>query len=355
MTAEGGVGEAIGLTVPPSLLIRADEGDRVRRPASHHDPRRKVLLVILGALVLILPSTVRAQPKLYKVGVVSHIPLTPVESALVDVFRQELERLGYTDGQNLTLQSRFGADGIQELLRSNVDVLVAMWSPAALAAKRATASVPIVVVGPRDPVGQGLVQSLARPGGNVTGLSAGVGVEIAAKRVQILKELAPRLSRVAYLTNLGFPGTRPSLVTTERAAKTAGFIVQPFDVRSESDIDNAFARMVRDGFGGGIAAAELGWMRGRIIALAAKHRLPFVHSTRESVEDGGLASYRADRRDMFRRAAGFVDRILKGAKPAELPVEQPTVFELVLNLKTAKALGLIVPPSLLVSATEVIQ
>lgn len=316
-----------------------------------------VLLVILAALVPMPPSA-RAQPKLHKVGLVSLGAMGPLEFALVDVFRHELQRLGYVERQNLALQSRFiGEAGIHELLRSNVDVLVAMWSPAALAAQRATKSVPIVFVGARSPVEQGLVQSFARPGGNVTGLSSGVTIEIAAKRLQILKEIAPQLSRVAYLTDLGFPGTQPHVATVERAAPKLGLMVQSFDVRSESDIDNAFARMVRDGFGGGLAAAELAGagMRGRIIALAAKHRLPFVHSARRAVEDGGLAAYEGDRRDLFRRAAGFVDRILKGAKPAELPVEQPTKFELVINVKTASALGLAVPPSLLLRTDQVIE
>jgi putative ABC transport system substrate-binding protein len=320
--------------------------------------RRLISSVILAGFLSTLPSAALAQPKVHRVGLVSEAP-TGLQSAWVDAFRDELQRLGYVEGQNLELQSRFiGEAGIHELLRSNVDVLVAVWSPTALAARRATKTIPIVMVGPRLPVEQGLVQSVARPGGNVTGLSSTVTVEIQAKRLQILKEIAPQVSRVAFLTNLGFPGTQPYVATVERAASQLGLMVQSFDIRSESDIDSAFARMVRDGFGGGLAAAELSGgakMRGRIIALAAKHRLPVVHSARPAVEDGGLAAYDIDRRDLFRRAAGFVDRILKGAKPADLPVEQPTKFELVINAKTAKALGLSIPRSLLSRVDELIE
>jgi putative ABC transport system substrate-binding protein len=182
-------------------------------------------------------------------------------------------------------------------------------------------------------------------------------VEIPAKRVQILKELVPRLSRIAFLTNLDFPGTRATLATTERAALTLSLSVQTFDVRGELDVDSAFARMVRDGIGGGVAAAELGLgtTRSRIVTLATRYRLPFVHPSRQAVEEGGLVSYQSNRHDMFRRAAHYVDRILRGTRPADLPFEQPATYELVINLKTARALGLAISPSFLRLADVVIE
>ena len=330
--------------------------------------RPQALLALLGTSWLILVAVVlmpsgatTAQPKPYKVGLASHVTEGSGGKLLMEgvgIFRQELQRLGYVEGQNLTVDVRTDADtGVRELLRTNPDVLVAAWSPSSLAAKRATNTVPIVAVGPRDPVEQGLIQSFARPGGNVTGISSTVSAERGAggvKRLEILKEIVPRGSRVAYLTNLGFPGAEPFVAVIERAAPRLGLLVQVFDARSETDVDKAFTEMVRRRFGGVLLGAELG-MASRIIAVAAKHRLPVVYTLRQAVDEGGLVSYDVDRRELFRRAAYFVDRILKGAKPADLPFEQPTKFELVINLKTAKALGLTVPPSLLVRATEVIQ
>ena len=319
---------------------------------------RSGFLSILSALLLVAPCA--AQPKLSKVGLVSHVPGGPGRSMTgdgVETFRQELGRLGYVEGQNLMLQSRFdGEIGLRELLQANVDVLVALYSPMALAAKRSTTSIPIVAVGTRDPVEQGLVQSLARPGANVTGIAVGpAGGGVAPiKRLEILQEIAPRVSRVAYLTNLAFPGAQPFVPVIVRAAPKLGLMVQPFDVRSEPDIDKAFTDLLGGGFGGVVVAAEIP-RRGRIIALAAKHRLPVVYTLRWDVTDGGLVAYDIDRLELFRRAAHLVDRILKGTKPADLPFEQPTRFELVINLKTAKTLGLIVPPSLMVRATEIIE
>jgi putative ABC transport system substrate-binding protein len=320
---------------------------------------QSIFSAILAALLLVVPSAAEAQSKPYKVGLVSHVQSGPALDLLsqgVAVFREELHRSGYVEGQNFALLSRFTGDsGVRELLQSDVDILVAVWSPMALAAKRATNRVPIVAVGPRDPVEQGLIQTLARPGGNLTGVASSVsGGFLGIKRLEILKELAPRVSRVAYLTNLAFPGTQPFLVAIEAASSKLGLTVQSFDVRSEADMSQAFTDMIRGGLGAVVVAAEIP-VTPRAIAFAAKHRLPVVYVFRQAVEEGGLVAYDVDRLELFRRGAWFVDRILKGAKPADLPFEQPTRFELVINLKTAKALGLIVPPSLLVRATEVIQ
>ena len=324
---------------------------------------QSTFLAILAALLLAVPCAAEAQAKSYRVGLVSHVPGGPGPGLAmtgdgIEAFRQELQRLGYVEGQNVTVQTRLNGEvGIRELLQANVDVLVAVWSPTALAAKRATNSVPIVAVGPRDPVEQGLVRSLARPGGNVTGISSTTSTERGGgpvKKLEILKELVPRGSRVAYLTDLSFPGAEPFVSVIERSAPRLGLVIQTFDVRSESDIDKAFSRMVREGFRGVVPGAEVRMTSG-IIALAAKHRLPVVHTLRQAVEDGGLVSYDINRRDLFRRAAYLVDRILKGSKPSDLPFEQPTTFEVAINLKTAKALGLVIPPSLLIRATEIIQ
>jgi ABC-type uncharacterized transport system substrate-binding protein len=321
---------------------------------------RRRFLGTVGASLLTGPLVAEAQAKTYKVGLVSNPPSGPtvkLQTDGVDIFRQECQRLGYLEGQNLTLQVRLdGETGVRELLQSNIDVLVALWSPTALAAKRATTSVPIVAVGPRDPVEQGLIKSLPRPGGNVTGISSTVSEERgggSVKRLEILKEMVPRVSRVAYLTDLGFPGTAPFVPVIERAASRVGLAIQTFDVRGASDIDKAFREMARGGVDGILVAGEVN--KSRIITLAAKHRIPAVYTLRQNVEEGGLVAFDIDRRELFRRAAYFVDRILKGAKPADLPFEQPTRFELVINLKTAKALGLTIPASLLLRADQIIE
>jgi putative ABC transport system substrate-binding protein len=319
-----------------------------------------LVAICAASLSLALPLGVEAQVRTYKVGLVSRPPSgagVKLFADGVDTFRQECQRLGYLEGQNLALQVRLdGETGVRELLKSNIDVLVALWSPMALAAKRATTSVPIVAIGPRDPVEQGLIKSFPRPGGNVTGVSSTVGEErggVPLKRLEILKEMVPRVSRVAYLTDLAFPGTAPFVPVVERAASRMGLAIQTFDVRSDSDIDKAFLEMVRGGVDGILVAAEVN--KSRIITLAAKHRIPAVYVLRQNAEEGGLVAFDVDRRELFRRAAYFVDRILKGAKPADLPFEQPTRFELVINLKTAKALGLTIPPSILLRATQVIE
>ena len=280
----------------------------------------------------------------------------------VGAFRQGLRELGYVEGQTIALEVRY-AEGrteripelVAEFVGLKMDVLVAGGSPAALAAKKATRTIPIVMVS-AAPVGLGLVASLARPGGNVTGLSY-FNEAIIAKRLELLKELVPELARVAVLRNPIVAVHATFWRETEAAARMLGVALQPLDVRGPEDFEAAFTAATRGNaqaliaFDDGLTLAH----RSRIVALAASSRLPVMYGLREFPDEGGLMSYGPSFVVIFRRAATYVDKILKGAKPADLPVEQPTKFELVINLKTAKALGLTVPPTLLARADEVIE
>jgi putative ABC transport system substrate-binding protein len=245
---------------------------------------------------------------------------------------------------------------VVELLRLEIDVLVVGSSPAALAAKKATQTVPIVMVAVTDPARLGLVTSLARPGGNVTGLTL-ANDELSSKRLQLLKEFVPLLARVAVLRNPLMPGHTIFWQATEAAARKLGLALQPLEVREFDDFEVAFAAARR-----GNAQALIAFddplvitYRTRVMALAADHRIPAMYGFREFPDDGGLMSYGANFAALYRRAVAFVDKILKGAKPADLPVEQPTKFEFVVNLKTAKALGLVIPPAILASVDDVIE
>ena len=285
-------------------------------------------------------------------------------SHLVKAFEDGLRDLGYIPGRNVVIEYRF-ADGnlerlpqlAQDLVRLKVDVIVTGSNPHVVAAKQATTTIPIVMVYVRDPVGAGLVASLSRPGGNVTGLSQDVGAEIPGKRLALLKELVPRLSRLAVLVNASFPPALAALKAMEAPARTLGVTVTRFDARGPGDLEDVFAAVTRarsDALvvtGGPVQFN----MRTQIVQLTLRHRLPSVSPTTEDVEAGGLMSYGASVSDQWRRAATYVDKILKGAKPGDLPVEQPTTFELALNLKTAKALSLTIPPSLLARADQVIK
>jgi putative tryptophan/tyrosine transport system substrate-binding protein len=241
-----------------------------------------------------------------------------------------------------------------ELVRLKVDVIVASSAPPALAAKKVTTSVPIVFVSVADPVGLGLVASLARPGGNTTGL-ADSGPDLVGKRLELLRELVPKLRRVAVLWHSGNPGNLLQLKAAEVAARTLGMQLEPVPVQGPNDFDSAF-KAVRGADGLLQADGPLfNIHRARLVELAARSRLPAIYGFREMMEVGGLMSYGPDRPDFYRRAATYVDKILKGARPADLPVEQPTKFELVINSKTAKTLGLTIPPSLLLRADQVIE
>jgi len=323
--------------------------------------RREFIALIGGAATWSFAAAAQTPSKIPQVGYIAGgNPI--VGGHIFEAFRQGLRELGYVEGQTITLDVRW-AEGrlervpelIAELVRLKVDVLVVGNSPTALAAKSATRTIPIVMFA-GDPVALGLVASLARPGGNVTGQSY-LNVELNSKRLELIKQLVPDLTRIAVLRNPTVAIHANFWQTTEVAARKLGVTLQPLDVRGPEDFEAAFAAATRDN-----AQAILAFddpvtiaYTSQIVALAANSRLPTMYGFREFPDNGGLMSYGPNFVVLFRRAATFVDKILKGAKPADLPVEQATKFELVMNLKTANALGLTVPPSLLAQADEVIE
>jgi ABC-type uncharacterized transport system substrate-binding protein len=283
--------------------------------------------------------------------------------AIEDAFRQGLHDLGYSENGNVSLETRFAEGDYDrlpglagELVRLKLDIIVAYSTPAAKAAVGATRTIPVVIAAVVDPVATGLVASLGRPGGNVTGLSL-MAPEIVGKQMQLLKELVPRISRVAVLWNPANPSGTPQLREAETAARILRVQLQPLAARDSKDLDKAVAAMTGERADGLVVTVDGFFIDSRTLLarLVEKARLPTVYGLREHVEVGGLMFYGASTVDQARRAASFVDRILKGAKPADLPVEQPTKFELVINLKTAKALGLTVPQTLLQRADQVIE
>jgi putative ABC transport system substrate-binding protein len=318
------------------------------------------LLFILG--ILFVPLAAEAQParKVLRVGVLQ--PGTPPEP-LVEAFRAGLRDLGYVEGRDIVLEFRWAEGKLDrfpelaaELVGLRVDVIHTLSTPAAIAARRATTTIPIVFTGVGDPVGTGVVSSLAHPGGNVTGVSI-MATELSGKRLEILREMVPKVSRVAMLWN----DTNPSMVLRaheiETAAAKLGVTIQSLGVHDLITFDHAFASIVNGGAGAliGLIDPFTRQHRQRIVDFAAQRHLPALYEAREFVEAGGLICYGPSLLAIQRRSAAYVDKILKGAKPADLPVEQPTKFELVINLKTAKALGLPIPQSLLQRADEVIQ
>jgi putative tryptophan/tyrosine transport system substrate-binding protein len=325
--------------------------------------KRRDFIALLGGATAAWPLAAGAQtsPKIARVGYIAGSNVTSTEH-MVGAFRQRLRELGYVEGQTIALEIRW-AEGrsdrmpelVAELVGLKMDILVAGNSVAALAAQKATRTIPIVMVAP-DPVGLGLVASLARPGGNVTGLSY-FNEAIIAKRVQLLKEFVPGLARIAVLRNPSIAVHATFWQDTEVAARTLGVALQPLDIRGPDDFEGAFAAAMQGNAQAVIALDDALTVahRPRIVALAASSRLPAMYGLREFPDDGGLMSYGPSFADLFRRAATYVDKILKGAKPADLPVEQPTKIELVINRKTANALGLTVPPMLLAQADEVIE
>jgi len=321
------------------------------------------LLFIPGLLAAPLAAEAQQAGKVYRIGLLDFSEPDPARQAWWIAFRQQMRQLGYVEGQNVSFEPRWaqGEDArlpklAAELVGLKVDLIVTGGSNAAIAAKRVTSTIPIVMASGSDPVAVGLVASLRQPGGNVTGMTS-INSELAGKRLELLRNIAPRASRIAILWDERDPGSRLNVDETEAAAKTAGLTIHRVAVGSAAGLEAAFATVVRGRAGALIvvSTARLFSYRKRIGELAVKHRLPTVVGLREYVEAGGLASYGTDFPDLFRRATVYVDKILKGAKPADLPVEQPTKFELVINLKTAKALGLTIPPSVLGRADEVIQ
>jgi len=282
---------------------------------------------------------------------------------LWDAVRRRLRELGYIDGQNIAIEARGGdgnakrlAEVAAELVRSKVNIIVTGGIRAAVAAHKATTTIPIVMASGTDPVGVGLITNLSRPGGNVTGITT-VSAELGGKRLELLREVVPRLSRVAVLRDPPAGTVELALQETQVVAQTLGLQLQILEVRSPKDFDGAFLEMVRERSGAllVISTPMLFSGRRRIAELAAKHRLPAVYHWKEYVQAGGLLSYGTDLAEGFRRAASYVDKILKGANPADLPVEQPTKFELLVNLKAAKQIGLTIPPNVLARADRVIR
>jgi len=325
---------------------------------------RRAFVSGLGAL-LAAPRGAEAQ----RTGNVRRIGFVEAGSASVnrhfaEAFRQGLKELGYVERESFVIEERW-ADGnserfpdlLADVLRSGVDVIVQASTLGAVAAKKATTVVPIVFVGVSDPVGTGLVASLPRPGGNVTGLSLAWPEGLAGKWAELLKETAPTVSHAALLYNPLGASMTPWVRETQAAASALGVRLQNFEARDAKDLDEAFARMIREHVGGVIVITDPLTLRhrARVVQLAARNRLPVVYSFGEFARAGGLLAYGPSVAEMFHRAAAYVDRIFKGARPADLPVEQPTKFELVINLKTAKALGLTIPPSLLLRADQVIE
>lgn len=327
--------------------------------------RRREFITALGAAAA-LPKAARAQHAARVVGLL--FPGTPafVPSPSIVAFHQKLQDLGYTEGQNIAVERRYGdwkmsrlAEQAAELVRLKVDVVVAFSTTAALAAKHATNTIPIVATIMADPVGDGLVASLARPGGNVTGTTF-VAPELIAKRLGLLKEAIPGLSRLAGLWQPGAYGEhtmKEMLTETEAGARVLGMQLQLEQALGPDDINTAFAAMTGARTGALIVLPSPMFVgeQARIVGLAANNRLPTMYQAREFVDAGGLMSYGANLAELNRRAATYVDRIFKGAKAADLPVEQPTRFEFIVNSKTAKALDLEIPPTLVARADEVIE
>jgi putative tryptophan/tyrosine transport system substrate-binding protein len=325
--------------------------------------RRREFITVAGGAAVAWPLTARTQPRTaWRIGMLEPGPQSQSDP-FVDAFRDGLRGLGYKEGQDILLEIRWAGGSNEplvglavELVALKVDLLVAVSTPAALAAKRATSTIPIVFTAVGDPVGAGVVPSLARPGGNATGFSL-LANELSAKRLEILREIAPNATPVAMLWNDTNPGMTLRAQESERAATTLGLTIQSYGVHDLVTFDPAFEAIVSAGGAAVLTLADpfTRLHRQRIVDFAAKRHLPAIYESREFVDAGGLISYGIDLSAMQRRAALYVDKILKGAKPAELPVEQPTTFELVINLKTAKTLGLTIPPSLLSRADDVIE
>jgi putative ABC transport system substrate-binding protein len=327
--------------------------------------RRREFMTLLGGTMVAWPLTARAQQasgRVYRIGILGATSLAVAEG-LVNAFRDGLRERGYVEGQNMAIDFRAPAVSFEqspdiavELVRSHADIILAWTTPAVIATRRATSTVPIVIVGVADPVGLGVVASLARPGGNVTGI-ANVASDLSGKLIELLVEIAPGVRRLGVVRNPDNPGVTLQLRQTEDAARALGVELQVADARVPAEFEKAFAQLRASGVQGVVLLADPSLIQhaNKIAALAQQERLPTAFQRRESVAAGGLLSYGPNLRDAFRQAAGHVDRILKGAKPADIPVEQPTKFELVINLKTAKALGLEVPWFLQQRADEVIE
>jgi len=325
--------------------------------------RRAAVGFFTLALGLFLSSSPAAAQQAGKVARIGYLALPSGPSEATDAFLQGLREHGYVVGQNIAIEYRWAEgkadrlpDLAADLVRLKVDIIVASATPVIQAAKDATRTIPIVMAAAGDPIATGLVASLARPGGNITGLTL-LSTELAGKRLQLIKELVPGATRVAVLASGATAATQLLFREMQAAAGVVGVQLQLLALQGPDEFDGAFAAMKRERAGALIVqVSPLSFEHRKVIAdLAAKHRLAAMYEVRSFVDEGGLVSYGPSLREMFRRAAAYVDKILKGAKPADLPVEQPTKFEFVINLKTAKALGLTIPRSVLIGADAVIQ
>ena len=326
--------------------------------------KKKVIGLALGAMLFALSVSAQAQQtgKIFRIGYLDNSTASSV-AVLLDAFRQELSKLGWIEGKNITIEYRF-AEGqpkrlpelAADLVRLTVDLIVTSGGPTPLAAKNATSTIPIVMTTSADPVGAGLVASLGRPGGNVTGLS-NLAPELITKRLEVLKDAVPRLSRVGVLRTLG-SGAELQLKELRPAAVALKLKLEEIETQIDAKgLESAFQTAKQKQIGAIMTTTSRAFFgeRKRIVELAVKYRLPAIYPEKEFVDEGGLMSYGADSTDLFRRSAGYVDKILKGAKPADLPVQQATKFEFVINLNAAKQIGLTLSPEFLSRANKVIK
>jgi putative ABC transport system substrate-binding protein len=326
--------------------------------------RRRQFITLLGGAAATWPLAARAQQpaKIPRIGFLGNSTAT-MEANLIGPLRDGLRELGYEEGRNVIIEFRW-ADGkydqfpalVAELLAAKVDVIITAGTPATLAIKKATSTVPLVYIAVGDPVGTGVVPNLGRPGGNITGLSS-IAPDLEGKRLELLREVVPKLSHVAFFLNPANAFHTASMRQARVAAQSLGIKLQPMEVNKSEQLDGAFASIVKEKPDALLILADRVFLhnRKRMMEFAIQQRLPSVNAYRELVEAGGLISYGPSYEDMHRRAAVYVDKILKGTKPADLPIEQPTKFTLLINLKTAKTLGLTVPPTLVARADELIE
>jgi ABC-type uncharacterized transport system substrate-binding protein len=325
--------------------------------------KRREFIAFLGSVAAVaLPLAAGAQTKIPRVGFMGN-STAALEANLLDAFHEGLRELGYEEGRNIVIEYRW-ADGkydqfpalVAELIAAKVDAIITAGTPAALAVKRATTTVPLVMVAVGDPIGTGLVPSLARPGGNLTGLSS-IAPDLEGKRLQLLREVVPPLSHVAMFINSLNPFHDSSVRQARAAAQTMGIKLQLYDIRKSEDLDEAFAAIRKRRPDALLILADRVFLhnRQRMVDFTNEQRLPNVNAYKELVEVGGMMSYGPSYEDMHKRAAIYVDKILKGSKPADLPIEQPSKFTFIVNLKAAKALGVTVPSQLLGLADEVIE
>jgi putative ABC transport system substrate-binding protein len=326
--------------------------------------KKKILLFAFVILILTSYQLAEAQQakKIPRIGFLGN-STAALETNLIGPFREGLRDLGYVEGKNIVIEWRW-AEGkyerfpalIAELIAQKIDVIVTAGTPASLAVQKATTSIPLVMIAVGDPIGTGLIASLAHPGGNITGLTS-IAVDLEAKRLELLREVIPKLSYIAVLWNPASPIQVASEKELQAAAQTLRIKVLSLGVQAEEQLDDAFATIRRERPGALLVLADRLFLhhRARIMDFAGKQRLPGVHAYVELVEAGGLMSYGPSYADMHRRAATYVDKILKGTKPADLPVEQPMKFELVINLKAGKQIGVTIPPNVLVRADKVIK